>query len=161
VGSYWPFTAGKQVAQVNLLLQQFRESSATRYILVLNQHVGSWRTGFMPQWIVRDYLARRGHARFPAEQIVASRCPLLGYSLQSIRIEGLIIPRYFLQVDAQPEVGAEAFDAGARILTQFFNTQLHKYLQPDLDRGGHEIIDCCLSGGTVEDYRRFIGEINV
>jgi hypothetical protein len=157
VGSYWPFTAGKQVAQANLLLQQFRQSSDTRYILVPNQHVGSWRTGFMPQWIVRDYLARRGHARFPAEQIVASRCPLLGYSLQSIRIEGLIIPRYLLQVDLQPEVGTEAFDEGARILTEFFHSQIQKYMQPELDSLGREIIDCCLSGGTVEDYGRLVG----
>ncbi len=152
VGSYWPFTPGKKVAQANLLLKQFRDSPVTRYVLIPNQHVGAWKTGFMPQWLVRDYLARRGHARFPADQIVPARCALLGYALQNMRIEGSMIPRVFLQVDAQPEVGPEAYDAGARILTEFFHEQLRKYLQSDLDSQGKDIIECCLDGGTVIDF---------
>ncbi len=152
VGSYWPFTPGKKVAQANLLLDQFRNAPATRYVLIPNQHVGAWQTGFMPQWLVRDYLARRGHARFTSDQIVPSRCPLLGYALQSMRIEGSMIPRWFLQVDTQPEVAPEAYDAGARILTDFFRKQLGKYMQPDLDGLGRTIIDCCLAGGSVEDF---------
>jgi hypothetical protein len=152
VGSYWPFTPGKRVAQANLLLEQFRESPATRYVLIPNQHIGAWETGFMPEWLVRDYLARRGHARFTTDQIVPSRCPILGYALQTMRIEGSMIPRWFLQVDTQPEVGPETFDAGAQMLTDFFREQLEKYLQPDLDALGRAIIDCCLSGGSVEDF---------
>ncbi len=152
VGSYWPFTTGKKVAQANLLLQQFRDAPATRYVLIPNQHIGAWETGFMPQWLVRDYLARRGHARFTSDQTVPSRCPLLGYALQSMRIEGSMVPRWFLQVDTQPEVGPDAYDAGARILTDFFHEQLRKYLQPDLDVLGRRIIDCGLSGGTVADF---------
>ncbi len=152
VGSYWPFTPGKKVAQANLLLHHFRDASATRYVLIPNQYVGAWETGFMPQWLVRDYLARRGHARFTSDQIVPSRCPLLGYALQSMRIEGSNISRWFLQVDTQPEVGPEAFDAGARILTEFFHNELRKYMQPDLDALGEEIIECCLSGGSVDDF---------
>ena len=61
----------------------------------------------MPQWLARDYLARRGHARFHSDQLVDSRCSLLGYSLQSMRIEGITIPKWFLQVDTQPEIGPE------------------------------------------------------
>ncbi len=152
VGSYWPFTPGKRVAQANLLLSQFREAPATRYVVIPNQYIGAWETGFMPQWLVRDYLARRGHARFASDQTVPSRCPLLGYALQTMRIEGSMISRWFLQVDTQPEVGPEAFDSGARILTDFFHEQLKKYLQPDLDKLGKEIIECCLSDGSVEDY---------
>jgi hypothetical protein len=158
VGSYWPFSTGKKVAQANLLLQQFREAPATRYVLTPNQHIGSWRTSFMPQWLMRDYLARRGHARFPAEQLVESRCPLLGYALQSMRIEGSMIPRFFLQVDLQPEVGEEAYDAGAAIMTEFFHAQLRKFLQPELDALGREIIDCCLAGGGVKDYAELMGD---
>ena len=161
VGSYWPFTPGRRVAQANLLLRQFQETSSTRYVLIPNQHIGVWETGFMPQWIVRDYLARRGQAEFRPEQIVPSRCPLLGYSMQHMRIEGTSIPRWFLQVDTQPEVGEEAYDTGASILTDFFHKELRKYLQEDLDEVGLAIIDCCLSGGSVSDYQQFIPGVDV
>jgi hypothetical protein len=161
VGSYWPFSTGRKITQANLLLKQFQEARDTRYVLTPNQHVGSWETGFMPQWLVRDYLARRGHAHFRSDQIVPSRCSLLGYSLQSMRIEGDMVPRWFLQVDTQPEVGQEAFDRGAEILTEFFHQQLNKFLQPDLIPLGRAIIECCLNGGTVEDYQRFIGSVEV
>ncbi len=161
VGSYWPFSTGRKVVQANLLLKQFQETEFTRYILTPNQHVGAWKTGFMPQWLVRDYLARRGHARFQEKQIVPSRCSLLGYALQTMRIEGVMIPRWFLQVDTQPEIGPEAFDNGARMLTEFFHDQIKQFLQPDLDQMGRDIINCCLEGGTVEDYKGFMKETDV
>lgn len=156
VGSYWPFTTGRKVDQANLLLQQFVNSPQTRYILTPNQHVGAWETGFMPQWLARDYLARRGHAPFLSNQLVLARCPLLGYTLRDIRIEGITVPRPFFQVDRQPEVGPEAYDVGAGILTEFFHDQVGKFLQPDLDPLGREIIELCLSGGTAKDYEQFI-----
>ncbi len=161
VGSYWPFSTGKRVAQANLLLKQFQDASLTRYVLIPNQHIGAWETGFMPEWLVRDYLARRGYARFRPEQITPSRCSLLGYSLQNMRIEGTIIPQSFLQVDKQPEVGEAAFDEGARILTEFFHQQLKKYLEPGLDEMGRKIIDSCLSGGTIDDYMAFMPEADL
>lgn len=156
VGSYWPFSTGKRVAQANLLLEQFRQAGSTRYILIPNQHVGAWETGFMPQWIVRDYLARRGHARYPADQIKPSRCPLLGECLQNMRIEGVTIPRWFLQVEQQPEIGEQAYDAGADMLRNFFHTELRQYLQPDMNPLGRRIIETCLDNGSVEDYRALI-----
>jgi hypothetical protein len=152
VGSYWPFTIGRKVAQANLLLDQFTISSATRYVLTPNQHIGAWQTGFMPQWLMRDYLARRGMAPFRSDQIVPSRCPLLGYALQNMRIEGTSIHHWFLEVDTQPEVGPEAFDEGARILAGFFDRELRKYLQPELNPEGRKIIECCLDGGSVDQY---------
>jgi hypothetical protein len=155
VGSYWPFSTGKRVAQANLLLKQFMEASETRYILIPNQHIGAWETGFMPQWIVRDYLARKGNANFQSDQVTPARCALLGYSLQNMRIEGMTIPQYFLQVDKQAEIGEAAFDAGAQMLADFFHQQLNKYLQPQLDPLGRQIIECCLNGGSVTDYERF------
>ena len=156
VGSYWPFTTGRKVDQANLLLQQFMDARQTRYILVPNQHIGAWETGFMPQWLARDYLARRGHARFLSDQLVPARCSLLGYALRDIRIEGITVPQPFFQVDSQPEVGPEAYDAGARILTEFFHEQIRKFLQPDLHPLGRGIIERCLSDGAVEDYEQFI-----
>jgi len=156
VGSYWPFATGRKVDQANLLLEQFTTATKTRYILVPNQHVGAWETGFMPQWLARDYLARRGHARFLSDQVVPSRCPLLGFALQSMRIEGTMIPKWFLQVDTQPEVGTEAYDQGARTLTTFFHAQIREFLHPDLAPLGRDIIESCLSGSSVAEYTRFI-----
>jgi hypothetical protein len=156
VGSYWPFTTGSKVAQANLLLQQFRSAPETRYVLTPNQHIGAWETSFMPQWLMRDYLARRGMAKFRSDQVVPSRCSLLGYALRNMRIEGTSIHHWFLEVDTQPEVGPEAFDEGAGILREFFHAELQKFLQPELDPAGREIIECCLADGSVEDYERFM-----
>jgi len=161
VGSYWPFTTGKKVDQANLLLKQFIDSYQTRYILTPNQYVGVWKTGFMPQWLARDYLARRGFAPFLPGQLIPSRCSLLGYSLKSIRIEGVIIPSILLRVETQPEVGQEAYDEGSQILTEFFHKQIEKFLQPELDDLGRKIIECCMSGGNVEDYEKLIEVKNV
>ncbi len=158
VGSYWPFTIGQKVAQANLLLEQFRRALATRYVLTPNQHIGAWETSFMPQWLMRDYLARRGVAPFRAGQLKPARCPLLGYALQNMRIEGSSIHRWFLEVDTQPEVGEEAYDEGARILTGFFHAQLEKFLQPDLDDLGRRIIECCLAGGAIRDYEALMAD---
>jgi hypothetical protein len=156
VGSYWPFAPGRKVRQANILLDQFRECFRTRYILTPNQHIGVWRTGFMPQWLTRDYLARRGNSPFRKEQLVSARCALLGYALSGIRIEGRNISTRFLQVDKQEEVGPEAYDEGARTLTRFFHEQIKKFQQSDLDDLGQEIIECCLSGGTLSDYESLI-----
>jgi hypothetical protein len=156
VGSYWPFTTGTRVAQANLLLDQFKRTPATRYVLTPNQHIGAWETGFMPQWLMRDYLARRGVAPFRSDQLIKSRCPLLGYALQNMRIEGTSIHHWFLEVDTQPEVGPEAFAEGTRILTEFFQRELAKFLQPELDPAGRAIIECCLAGGGIEDYENLM-----
>lgn len=156
VGSYWPFATGRRVPQANLLLRQFEEYTQMRYILCPNQHVGAWKTGFMPQWIARDYLARRGVARFAPEQIRPARCPLLGYALHQLHIEGRMVARWFLQVDTQPEVGEEAYDQGAEILYEFFRTCLSDFDKPDLAPLGRQIIECCLDKGTVEDYARLV-----
>src|SRR5690606_35306693 len=112
VGSYWPFATGRKVDQANLLLRQIIDTPRTQFILCPNQHVGAWEVGFMPQWLAREYLGRRGSAKFKAGQLEPSRCPLLGYSFFSLHVEGRMIPRWFLQVNTQPEIGDEGFDAG-------------------------------------------------
>ncbi|MDP3920391.1 MAG: DUF4914 family protein [Candidatus Omnitrophota bacterium] len=156
VGSYWPFATGKRVDQANLLLKQIIETPRVRYVLCPNQHIGAWRVGFMPQWIAREYLARRGGAEFTTQQIVPSRSPLLGYAFNAIMVEGQTLGNWFFQVDKQPEVGEEGYDRGAGILKQFFHEQLNKYLDKDLMPLGRKIIDCCLSDGAVSDYIPFI-----
>lgn len=156
VGSYWPFATGTMVDQANLLFDQFEKTTRIRYILVPNQYVGAWKTGFMPQWLARDYLARRGNARFRPGQLVKARCSLLGFALDAMRIEGVPMTKAFLQVDTQPEVGEEGYDAGASILRQFFATHVRQFIGPTLAAKAKEIIECCLDDGTVDDYVRLL-----
>lgn len=158
VGSYWPFATGRRVDQANLLLKQFVETPKVRYILTPNQHIGAWETGFMPQWIAREYLARRGNAKFNSKQVQAARSSLLGYALNSLSVEGASVNTWFLRVETQPEVGEEAYDKGATILNDFFKKTLHEFLVPDLSSLGKKIIECTLSNGTVKDYEALLGD---
>ena len=47
----------------------------------------------------RDYLARKGNAPFLPEQLIESRCNVLGYALKYMTFEGSTIPPWFLQVE--------------------------------------------------------------
>ena len=152
VGSYWPFATGRKVDQANLLLQQILDTPNVRYIICPNQHVGAWKVGFMPQWIAREYLARRGGAQFGPNQLIPARCPLLGYALNTIMVEGQTIGHDFLQVESQPEVGQAAYDQGAEILKVFFHGQLREFLHPDLMPIGKQIIETCLAGANLDEY---------
>ncbi len=151
VGSYWPFAAGRRVPQANLLLRQIVENPKVHYILTPVRHIGSWQTGFNPEWIMREYLARRGGVRFERKELTPSRSPLLGYALNKLVIEGQSFDLGFLQTDHQPEVGPEAFDAGAAMLKAFFDQELKTFLEGDLVPEGRAIIDCVLSGGSLAD----------
>jgi hypothetical protein len=156
VGSYWPFATGRRVDQANLLLDQIITTPKVRYILCPNQHVGAWKVGFMPQWVAREYLARRGNANFSPEQITPARSPLAGYALRSLMLEGQTLTKIFLRPETQPEVGEDAYDKGAAILREFFHEQLSQFLESDLHPLGRKIIDCCLQDGTLQDYEAFI-----
>ena len=156
VGSYWPFATGKRVKQANLLLEQIMNSSKTRYVLIPNQHIGVYEVGFMPQWIARECIARRGSAKFKPEHLTEARCSLLGFGLDSLKIDGQYIRKAFLQPERQQEVGLEGYDAGAKILTDFFAQELKKYNTEDLDPLGKQIIDSFYKGATVADYMNFI-----
>ena len=156
VGSYWPFATGRKVEQANLLLEQFEKAPNTRYVLIPNQHIGAWEVGFMPQWLARDYLARRGSAKFRPNQIVSARFPLLGYALNSMRVEGASIERWLLEVQTQPEVGEEGYDAGAEILQAYFAKNLKQFLESDLSSLGQSIIECAMSRGSVEEYKALL-----
>jgi hypothetical protein len=157
VGSYWPFATGRRVDQANLLLNQIIETPKVRYILTPNQHIGAWEVGFMPQWITREFLARRGGARFTEAQMKPSRCPLLGYTPGTIVMEGRTLGVWFFEVDQQPEVGTAAYDRGAEMLEEFFHKELSQFLVKDLLHTGRKIIECCLSGGTLSDYESLLG----
>ncbi|MFZ9011596.1 MAG: DUF4914 family protein [Anaerohalosphaeraceae bacterium] len=161
VGSYWPFATGRIVDHANLLLRQIQVTPKMRYALMPNQHVGAWAVSFMPQWIGREYLGRRGVAKLHAPQLSPARCSLLGYKFNSMQVEGTPIPPIFLDVQMQPEIGPEGYDAGAAILEGFFERELRKFLHPDLDPLGRQIIECCLDNGTVGDYDKLLYDVYV
>lgn len=159
VGSYWPFTTGKYVNQANLLLEQILNTLSTRYVLIPNQHIGAYHVGFSGQWAVREYLARRGGTKFKPEAITESRCPLLGYALDNIKIDATPISKGLLQVNLQPEVGNEGYDKGAKILTAFFKKELKKYLTSELNPLGRQIIEACLNDAKITDYYNLIPKL--
>ena len=97
-----------------------------------------------------------GAAQLKTDQYQAARCPLLGYELNYLTLEGSKIPSRFLKVYNQPEVGFEGYDAGAEMLRDFFRTELQKYLKEDLLHTGKRIIDACLSNASIEEYNEII-----
>ena len=157
VGSYWPFATGRRVDQANILLRQILDTPDTLFVLIPNQHIGCWETGFSPQWIAREYLARRGTSAFNPDTLLDARCPLLGRTLRNIQVEGQTIGHWFLRVETQPEVGEEAYDRGAEILIEFFHRQIRQFLEPDLDPRGRRIIEACLSGAGPEEFEALSG----
>lgn len=157
VGSYWPFATGRRVDQANLILDQIVATPKVEYVLIPNQHIGAWEVSFMPQWITREYLARRNGAKFGIHQVQAARCPLLGWCPDGILVESRQIGGRFFHVDKQPEVGEEAYDIGARMLTEFFHRELAQFQNDELQALGRDIIQCCLDGGTAADYDRLLG----
>jgi hypothetical protein len=152
VGSYWPFATGKMVVQANLLLEQIQKTPNTKYVLIPNQHIGSFKVGFIAEWLDREYLARKGSAKFRPEQLVESRCSTLGYSPKSLRIDGHNIPKGMLRTNHQINIGDEAYDAGAKLLTDFFKRELVKYNTEELNPLGRQIIDAYMRDATVEEF---------
>lgn len=152
VGSYWPFSTGTKVAAANLLLRQILASPRTRYVLTPNQHVGAYRVGFAAEWLTREYLARVGQGGIRDDRLVPARCPLFGYALTELKIDGQQVRPSLLRPETQSKVGVAAYDAGAQILTGFFKSELQQFLTPDLDPVGRQIIKVCLNDGTLDDY---------
>jgi hypothetical protein len=156
VGSYWPFATGKRVQHANMLLEQIKNTPNTMFTLVPNQYIGIWKVGFKPQLFMREYLTRRGNAKLRKDQYQGARCPLLGYELNYLTIEGVKIPSRFLQVYKQPEMEKAGYDLGAEKLFEFFKQELPQYLTPELSPKGREIIEACLNGASVEEYERIL-----
>ncbi len=156
VGSYWPFATGKRVKQANLLLDQMINSKNTRYLLIPNQHIGVYQVGFMPQWIMREYIARRGSAKFKEDQLEKARCTLLGFCLNSLRVDGQYIRKTFLMPELQHEMGIEGYDEGAKILKSFFKEELKVFLTEELNPLGIKIINLFLNDASLEDYLKLM-----
>ena len=69
-----------------------------------------------------------------------------------MKLDGQYVRQTFLRPETQSKLGIDGYDAGAKILTDFFKDQIKQYLTDDLDPLGKEIIDCCLHDGTLDDY---------
>jgi len=156
IGSYGYFLTGSVVRQANLLLEQVLATPNTRYVLIPNQHIGCYKVGFMPQWITREYIARRGSAQFKQEHLVPARLPLLGYSLDNLKVDGQFVRKAFLRPETQAEVGEEGYDGGAKMLNEFFVRELKKFETPELHPLGKKIIDTFHNNGTLQDYMDLI-----
>jgi len=156
VGSYWPFCTGKMVTQANLLLDQIIKTPDTKYVLIPNQHIGSYKVGFKAEWLDREFLARKGSANFRPDQLQESRCSTLGYSPKSLRIDGHNIPKSMLRTNHQSCIGDEAYDAGAMILMNFFKEELVKFNTPDLAPLGKRIIDAYMRDASVAEFDELI-----
>lgn len=152
VGSYWPFATGLKANQANLLLNQVLETPKVDYTLSPVKHVGAWEIGFSSLWTAREYLSRRGSAKFLQEELTEARSSLLGYALERLTIEGQNIPKGMLQVDKQPEVGTAAYDKGAKELQEYFQRELKQHQNDLIDPLGRKIIECCMDGGSLKDY---------
>ena len=144
-------STGKKVTQANLLLRQMLDTPNTLNILIPNQHIGAYRVGFMGEWLTREYLARRnGTVRM--KHLVKARCPLFGYSLDEMKIDGQYVRRTFLRPELQSKLGYEGYDAGVKILTDFMKNQLMEFITDELDPIGRQIINLCLHDAPLEEY---------
>lgn len=159
VGSYWPFATGKIVDQANLLLDQILNTLSTRYILIPNQYIGAYKVGFAAQWATREYLSRRGGCKFKRDTLKDAKCPILGYVPESIKIDGMVMPKGLLNVNMQPEVGNEAYKIGAKMLTDFFKKELQKYNTENLNPLGKEIIQACMNDADLNTYYNLIPKL--
>jgi len=161
IGSFWPFAAGLRINFANLLLKQIIDSPKVHYILCPAKHIGSWSVGFVPEWIAREYLTRRGGVHFTHDEISESSLPLLGYQLEELVVEGFSFAKSFLNPALQPQVGQEAFDEGANILKDYFAQELKPFITSALNPLGKKIIDCCLAGGRTADFEKLIEHENI
>ena len=151
VGSYWPFCTGKKVTQANLLLHQMLDTPNTLNVLIPNQHIGAYRVGFMGEWLTREYLARR-NGIVHMKHLVPARCPLFGFALDEMKIDGQYVRRTFLRPELQSKLGYEGYDAGVKILTDFIKSQVKEFMTEDLDPIGYQILELCLKDAPLDEY---------
>lgn len=156
VGSYWPFATGKKVTQANMLLNQIVRNPNVHYILCPVGYVGAWNVGFMPEWIAREYLARRGGVKFIQDDIKKAKSTLLGYSLNSMNIEGQTINENFLNPEQQANVGPESYKEGCKILENYFKKELKQFLCDELNPLGRKIIELFLNDGKLEEFEKLV-----
>ena len=86
------------------------------------------------------------------DRLVPARCPLMGYALTEMKVDGQRISSRFLRPERQEYLGEEGYDKGAEILYNFFAKVLAEYDLTEMDETGKRIIECFNDRGSVEDY---------
>lgn len=69
-----------------------------------------------------------------------------------MKIDGQYVRQTFLRPELQSKLGFEGYDAGAKILTDFFKEQLKQFMTDDLDPLGRQIIELVMNDAPLEDY---------
>lgn len=69
-----------------------------------------------------------------------------------MKLDGQYVRQTFLRPETQSKLGEEGYDAGAKILTDFFKEQIQEFLTDDLDPIGRQIIELCLNDAGLEEY---------
>jgi hypothetical protein len=116
-----------------------------------------------PQWIMREYLARRGSNPFRPEALIPARCPLLGYAMRSVSGRGRRDPD-LVPPHRHPAAGRRGGlrRGGRQQLREFFGEQLNQFLRDDdLHAAGRIIIEACIGGATAADYERLSAEVEL
>ena len=86
------------------------------------------------------------------DRLIPARCPLLGYALKEMKVDGQQISSRFLRPERQETLGVEGYDKGAKILYDFFAQELSAFDVPELHPIGKEILKCFQENGSIEDY---------
>lgn len=86
------------------------------------------------------------------DRLSPARCPLFGYALNEMKVDGQRISSRFLRPELQESLGEEGYDKGAEILYKFFEKELAVYDCEELHPVGKQILECFKKRGSVEDY---------
>ncbi len=105
----------------------------------------------MSEWVSREYLCRH-NGEVKSRHLTPARCPLFGYALLDMKLDGQFIRPTFLRPETQSKLGERGYDAGAKILTDFFKSEIAQFDTEELTPLGREIIRCCLNDGKLDDY---------
>ena len=94
----------------------------------------------------------RGGVNMKMDRLVPARCPLLGYALKEMKVDGQQISSKFLRPETQETLGEAGYDKGAKILNDFFARELAVYDVEELHPVGKQILECFKRGGSIQDY---------
>ena len=86
------------------------------------------------------------------DRLSPARCPLFGYALNEMKVDGQRISSRFLRPELQESLCEEGYDKGAEILYKFFEKELAVYDCEELHPVGKQILECFKKRGSVEDY---------
>ena len=86
------------------------------------------------------------------DRLEPARCPLFGYTMKEMKVDGQHIRSKFLHPESQETLGTEGYDKGAKILYDFFAKELEQYDVEELHPVGKQILECFKKNGSVEDY---------